>query len=191
MLGNLLWATNPLRIATTTTISTTTLLRRYCSTTNNNDDDVNNNNNNDNSNNNNDNNNNDNSNNNNNSCNNNNSSTKAVNISTSSLRMDRILASSFHMGRRDVELNVLSGCVLLNGVQTLKKGVVIKRGDVLDHLHKDRISEHQVCFSRLRVVEIEENLTRRGNYRLSCLRTKTIVLPKKFYKDSIDEMNVG
>merc|ERR1712183_1007316 len=81
------------------------------------------------------------------------SSSKPITLSASSLRIDRIVATAFNLSRRDVELSVLGGYVVVNGVQTVRKSVLVKEGDVIDHLIKERITEEDLCLSRVEIIE--------------------------------------
>lgn len=110
---------------------------------------------------------------------------KILNVVVTSLRVDRVVATAFGIGRGKVEYGLLSGLVKLNGDQLKKKSVSIREGDILDLISEEKTTPDDLVLSRLKLLEIGEK-TKKGNINLTLYRNKMLKIGRSEYTKSLN-----
>jgi len=105
-----------------------------------------------------------------------------VDLVVSSLRIDRIIATTLGIGRRKVEYNLLKGLVKLNGQTVSKKSVEVSEGDIIDQFSLENTTDSVYNFNRIQLLEIAENTTKKGNLKVKLYKKKNLSIDKEDYR---------
>ncbi|XP_066910439.1 mitochondrial transcription rescue factor 1-like [Clytia hemisphaerica] len=105
-----------------------------------------------------------------------------VDLVVSSLRIDRIIATTLGTGRRKVEYNLLKGLVKLNGQTVTKKSVEVSEGDIIDQFSLENTTDSVYNLNRIQLLEIAENTTKKGNLRVKLYKKKNLSIDKEDYR---------
>lgn len=112
---------------------------------------------------------------------------RIVNLVASSLRIDRVIATTFGIGRRKAEYNLLKGLVKLNGQTVVKKSIEVEEGDKIDQFSLDKTTETVYCFDRIQLLEIGGEKTKKGNLNLTLYKRKNVFIDKDDYQTEFDD----
>lgn len=113
----------------------------------------------------------------------NNNQGKLLQLVVTSLRVDRILATGFAIGRRKAEYSLLKGLVKINGKTVTKKSVEVNEGDIIDQFSLEKTTEFVYNLDRLELLEIGD-LTKKGNQKVTLRKTRNFTIDKEDYRES-------
>lgn len=106
---------------------------------------------------------------------------KKLDLVVTCLRVDRVTASGFGMGRSKIEDFIASNDVYVNKLNT-SKSALVNEGDEIDLTRSKE--DDKVVMSRFKVLTIDKDLTKKAKRRLSGIQYGSMIVSRKEFDKS-------